>query len=283
MSAVIIASNSSYAKTVKLCEGFAPQNKMSIPVGAKNAGGIDEATFNKVIDDVSSFYAPIVKKAGGTLQVNRKWTDATVNASAERSGKTWIVNMYGGLARHPVVTADGFATVLCHELGHQIGGFPKLPGLFGSGWASNEGQSDYFATMKCFRRVMEKEDNAAAISSMSIPKEVSDACSLQHKTASEIALCKRGAMAGLVLARLLADLGGSGAVAFTTPDPKVVSKTNDAHPAAQCRLDTYYAGATCGISFNEDFAVDNAAGGACAEERGDKFAFRSRCWFKPNL
>ena len=70
----------------------------------------------------------------------------TVNANASQRGRTWIVNMYGGLARRPEITPDGFAMVLCHELGHHMGGFP-----FVSGWAANEGQSDLFATLSCGR------------------------------------------------------------------------------------------------------------------------------------
>lgn len=36
-------------------------------------------------------------------------------------------------------------------------------------------------------------------------------------------------------------------VSFTTPDTTQVSTTNIYHPAAQCRLDTYFAGALCTI------------------------------------
>lgn len=112
--------------------------------------------YNKVIDAVENFYKPIVAEKGGSLVVNRLWKNGKVNASATLSliGKKWIVNMYGGLARYQGVTADGFAMVMCHEVGHHLAGFPMNDPAPLTRWeSSNEGQSDYFASMKCFRSV----------------------------------------------------------------------------------------------------------------------------------
>jgi hypothetical protein len=274
-------SQSGQTKVETLCE-FAPKNDLYIPENKLLMTGIEEAAFNQVIDEVSKHYAPIVKKAGATLKVNRLWSDGTVNASAQRSGKTWIVNMYGGLARHEITTVDGFALVLCHELGHHLGGFPRKSSAFGNAWAANEGQSDYFATMKCFRRVYGKQDNMAVVRGMNVPEIVTQQCSQQHKSSLDIAMCQREAMAGKVLADLLGSLGGSGATAFDKPDASAVSATNHNHPKAQCRLDTYFAGSVCGKSFKEDFSMDAAGPGACAKENGDTFGVRPLCWYKPS-
>ena len=273
----------------ELCH-FMPKNDMYIPAGLEMYnGGIDEQTFNKVIDNISSFYAPIISARGGTIKVNRLWTDGTVNASAQRQGSTYVLNMYGGLARHSRTTEDGFALVMCHEPGHHLGGFPTTGGILGiNNWASNEGQSDYFATMKCFRRVYEKEDNAAVIAKMNVPETVKTKCSYSFKSAQEINLCIRGAMAGKVLADLLwslsngqKELAAKPMPGFDTPNVNVVSKTDNAHPEAQCRLDTYLAGAICQVPFTEDFGKKDPISGACAMEKGDRFGFRPLCWYKP--
>ena len=271
---------------------FLPKNNLRIPVGMEMAGGIDQATFNRVIDTISAVYAPIIKSKGGTLKVNRLWTDATVNASAERKGKTWVLNMYGGLARHSVTTEDGFALVFCHEMGHHLGGFPEI----GSGdgnpdWAANEGQADYFATMKCFRRVFEKADNASVVAKLNVPEFVKTKCANTFKSQEEINLCERESMGGNTLALLLWTLsnGGSSGLApdaskkpaFDTPDTSHVSSTNDNHPAAQCRLDTYFNGSICGISYTEDFGKSDPSTGACAQEKGDQYGYRPLCWYKP--
>ena len=80
-----------------------------------------------------------------------------MNAFAKQGASTWEVHMYGGLARHQAVTADGFALVVCHELGHHLGGAPQKVDWFGRlRWASNEGQADYWGTAKCFRKLLEE-------------------------------------------------------------------------------------------------------------------------------
>jgi hypothetical protein len=169
-----------------------------------------------------------------------------------------------------------------------MGGFPKYPGMFGGSWASNEGQSDYFATMKCFRRVIENDDNISIVSKMDVPVEVSRGCQLGFRSAKEIAICKRSAMTGRVLAVLLYHLGrGSNTSSpvvtpdFDTPATTQVTATNDKHPQAQCRLDTYFAGAICGVSKDIEFSDREGVKGACNQEKGDAFGFRPRCWYKP--
>lgn len=260
--------------------GFAPENNLRIPVGDKNANGMTEEKFLDAINRVSSIYAPIVKQKGGTLKMNNLWKDDTVNASAQRMGSTWQVNMYGGLARHPLVTVDGFQLVVCHELGHHIGGAPKKGG-FGSAWASNEGQSDYWGAMKCLRRVFENDDNAAVVAKMEIDAEATKRCEAIYKSEREIALCQRVAMAGKSLAMLLGDLGGDSRVAFNTPDTSKVSRTNDNHPAAQCRLDTYFSGGLCDKSINEDVDDRDAIKGVCIKKDGYTDGVRPLCWYKP--
>ena len=61
------------------------------------------------------------------LKIEKKWSSATVTAGTYRDirNKQWIINLYGGLARHPLITEDAYALVICHEIGHHIGGAPK--------------------------------------------------------------------------------------------------------------------------------------------------------------
>jgi hypothetical protein len=260
--------------------GFAPENNLKIEAGDKAANDMTEEKFLAAIGRVSSVYAPIVKEKGGELKMNNRWTDATVNASAQRFGKTWQVNMYGGLARHPLVTVDGFMMVVCHELGHHIGGAPKKGG-FGSVWASNEGQSDYFAGLKCMRRILENDDNIAVVSKMTVDAEASTRCESTYKSANEVALCKRISMAGKSLAMLLGELGGNSNVNFTTPDRSVVVRTNDNHPAAQCRLDTYFQGTLCDKAISDDVDDRDVIKGTCIKRDGYEFGPRPLCWYKP--
>lgn len=296
----------SKAHNQNVCDGIVPENDLRISEFSKSSNGINRAKFDQVISKVEAVYAPIVRQLGATLVVNRLWSESdiakdfdgtdmemkgqkmngsVVNAFALRNKdqSKYAVYMFGGLARHPAVSEDAFALVVCHEIGHHLGGFPRKvdPETFSTSWASNEGQSDYFATMKCFRRVMEDENNAAAIEWLDVPAKVKETCSVQHKSQDEINLCVRSGVAGLSLANLFASLSGVAKPKYETPDPKKVSTTFHNHPASQCRLDTYLAGAACGVSYQQDFSRSNAISGACAEEKGDVFAVRPRCWYKP--
>ena len=265
--------------------GFMPENNLKIPVGLKSMGGITEAQFNRVMDKMILLYSPVVAKTGRKFAIDRRWTDATVNAYAEQNTPgVDTIHMFGGLARHQETTEDAMALVACHELGHHLGGAPRKSNpLTGSLlWAANEGQADYWGTMKCLRHYFENDDNIAAIKNLKIPAEAVQSCQLVYKNANEVASCERTAMAGLALGRLLNSLSKvKSAVSFSTPDPAVVSKTFDDHPQAQCRLDTYYQASLCDHGFSEVVSMNDANTGVCSKGNGDSTGNRPLCWFKP--
>jgi hypothetical protein len=282
--ASIALSVPSIACTIDGQEGFVPENNLKISAFSKRVGGITEDQFNSVIDKYEALYSPIVKSFGGDLLIERKWTDATVNAYAQQLGTTWKVSMFGGLARHETITEDGFALVVCHELGHHIGGAPRKVSPWSSPWASNEGQSDYFATLKCLRRGWERDNNEEIVRAMNVPETLQKACSAQHIWNQDYYTCIRGGMAGLSVAKLFQALRNSTVEPkFDTPDAKVVTKTDDNHPATQCRLDTYFQGSLCGISFHEDVSSSSEVNGTCHGTMGHSKGLRPLCWFKPSV
>lgn len=277
----ILSCSSAWACDVDGQGGFAPKNDLYIGVDDKAVSDITEEMFSAIIDRVASFYSPIVKSKGGILTMMKNWNDGEVNASASRdfsNNKIWKVSMYGGLARHPLMTSDGFMMVVCHELGHHIGGAPHKGR---TSWVANEGQSDYFASTKCLRRVLEKEDNIDAVSKMTVEPVVTAKCQMAHKTANDIAICQRTAMAAKNLAQILSGLDERSTVSHKTPDMKVVSVTNDNHPEAQCRLDTYFQGALCDKSFTDDVNDNDPIPGTCIKRDGYTVGVRPLCWYKP--
>ncbi len=282
--ASIALSVPSIACTINGQEGFVPENNLKISAFSKRVGGITEDQFNSIIDKYETMYSPIVKSLGGDLLIERKWTDATVNAYAQQLGKTWKVSMFGGLARHETITEDGFALVVCHELGHHIGGAPRKVSPWSSPWASNEGQADYFATLKCLRRGWERDNNEEIVRAMDVPETLQKACSAQHLWNQDYYTCIRGGMAGLSVAKLFQALRNSTVEPkFDTPDTKVVTKTDDNHPATQCRLDTYFQGSLCEISFHEDVSSSSEVTGTCHGTTGQNIGLRPLCWFKPSV
>jgi len=261
-----------------VCTGFLPPNDLRIPIGIKEAKGITRAQFNEVLDRIEAVYGPDIAARGGTLKINRLWENPTVNASAERDGDVYILNMYGGLARHEAITQDGFALVACHETGHHIGGAPKIE----YHWASNEGQSDYFANLKCLRRIF-SDPGSAHFTRMAQPDPVAQqACAKIYKDAKEQAICLRAATAGLSVTALFRALHHEPKEPrFDTPDPAVVETMYDDHPATQCRLDTYFQGSLCAKPVAE--AVDDAdpAPGTCTRSQAFAVGLRPLCWYKP--
>jgi hypothetical protein len=266
--------------------GFVPENDLYIPKNLKNRfGGLSEEQFNMAIDRVESIYTQIVADAGGKLIIERNWEDGTVNAYAQQSGKNWKVSMFGGLARHHTITEDGMSLVVCHEIGHHVGGAPKKIGWWGEGssWASNEGQADYFATLKCLRKTFINDNNIEIVQKMNVPEIVKANCKkVTQNNSEDTAICIRTSMAGKSVSDLFSELGKLPETKFDTPDPRIVARTDDNHPKAQCRLDTYYQGSLCDISMNEDVSQKDEVTGTCHSSTGYSQGVRPLCWFKPS-
>lgn len=269
-----------------------PPNNLHLEDNPYEMANITEAEFNAIINDIVELYQPLARVHGATLKSNNGWNDSTVNASANQSGNTWFINMYGGLARRREVTADGFAMVVCHELGHHFGGFPFKASIFSSTWAANEGQSDYFATQACARKAWADEPTANRRFREEVDPIAKRKCDSAWDNESDQNLCYRTAMAGKSLGTLLAVLNNQGAPDFSRTDSNRVNRTNDNHPAAQCRLDTYLAGALCTKTFDDQIIPGkrlNDRNGREAEAEAYKYSCpasasattsRPNCWFR---
>lgn len=269
------------AQVKTLCEGFVPENSMYIPVGLYQTGGITEAQFNQVMDRMEQLFTADIERAGDKFQINRLWDDGTVNASAQRDGNTRVLNMYGGLARHKAIGIEGMALVACHELGHHNGGAPKVNSWYGGAWATNEGGADYYATGKCLRRYFAQDDNASIVATLDIDPTAKAACAAQYSNQQDQLICLRISEAGQQVANLFMDLSGDSAPAkYNTPDKTVVRRTNDAHPATQCRLDTYFQGSLCHVGESEAPSDTDYKAGSCYTPR-DTVGYRPLCWFAP--
>lgn len=268
---------------------FLPDNDLHLEDSLIKIATIDQTAFNDAIDEAEDYYGPLfASEFGATLQINRLWSNSTVNASASRSGSTWIVNMYGGLARRSEVTKDGFALVICHELGHHVGGYP----FYSGNWAASEGQSDYFATLSCARELWRDDTSINASYRNTVNAYAKELCDSVWSSEADQNLCYRTMMGGKSLADLLSALGGTSSD-FEDPDTSVVSSTQTSHPAGQCRLDTYMAGALCDDSWDATVIPGNQGSNSTSSEQqsvqytcsltedyaGYTEGTRPTCWF----
>lgn len=266
----------SFSALADNCE-FLPKNNLKIPITIKNQG-ISEEEYHTVINKVLTVYGPTAARSGNSIQVNRLWESERVNAGTLKEDNNWVINLYGGFARHRETTADGYALVICHEIGHHIGGAPKK---VSPSWSSNEGQADYFATLKCLRNVFEKDDNIEIVKDKNPPEIIKEECSKSFTSEEEVALCIRSSLAGIAISKVSADVRQEVPTDITITDPNVVTETFEDHPLPQCRLDTYFSGAICEVSSRRLLSRIKPEKGTCHIKNGHERGRRPLCWFLP--
>jgi hypothetical protein len=144
---------------------------------------------------------------------------------------------------------DVLSVILCHEVGHFLGGAPKqLRGNSGlRSWSSAEGEADYFAGAKCVSHVLGEPPGG-------------DPRSRAHA-------------ASLAATLLYSDVTGFTKPSLDSHDGSVAPETIlNGYPAIQCRLDTIVDGLACPIPDTEPLDDEDPSISACG---------RPACWFRP--
>lgn len=250
---------------------FFKKNKM------KKINNMTHEKFDAITDSVIKIYSPVVLEKGRHLIIEKLWDEDEKIARTSQKNDNWIITLSGGMARQESLTDDAFLLIICHELGHHMGGAPIK--TEGSSWSSVEGQADYFATMKCMRRILENDDNQKIVSNISIDPDVKEKCQTVYKSADDIALCTRISIAALSSANSVS-IGEP--LAFDTPAKYKASITfNDHSLSAQCRLDTFYSGILCDKSYDQETDMNNPLVGVCTLKDGHKLGLRPLCWYLP--
>ena len=132
------------------------------------------------------------------------------------------------------------------------------------------------------KKVFENDDNIQIIASMTIPSTITSNCNELFDHVNESALCQRVAMAGNSLGNFFNVASqGSTVVHVDTPDTRIVNRTDDNHPKAQCRLDTYFQASLCDISHETNVSDADATVGVCTRKAGYTKGVRPLCWYKP--
>ena len=162
-----------------------------------------------ILEDVAVKFEDIIERNLGDheLVVLFESHDPKVNAELTKSGNVLSIRVWGGMLNHRLMNSDTLLLLLCHEIGHYLGGPPtKSRG----GWSSTEGQADYYSAYKCARDVGFEEvvfyDSA------------------------------------LALTRIYGSVTMSSGPDLDRCDTNVVNRTIFGYPTVQCRLDTLIAG-----------------------------------------
>ena len=240
---------------------------------------LSKKDFNKLIDSVKKVYTPIFKKIKMNFKIEHIWEDKQVTAFAGVRGEDRYILLYGGYARHKLMSKDAFLSVICHEVGHHLGGFPKKTG---NTWSSSEGQADYFSTLKCMKEVLKRDsDNKEVALALALPPEIKKQCKFQYPEENDYHICLRSAKAaeehGILLAKLANE--DDSQISLMNPSKEVKRVTNLKHPTPQCRVDTKYQGALCNVSTIIPLDDKDETKGTCHFNSFNIMGNRPACWF----
>ena len=242
-------------KTLSVLAYLSASLILSLNLPSANAAiSADQA--EQIISDFGYAYKTNLARAGQKLLVRKEWTNNAFDMSIKHpTANTLVLNVTNGVISNKRMTEDTFRLLVCHELGHFFGGAPKLKS---SDWAANEGQSDYYATSKCMKRMISHNEY----------------------------LIERVKKSALLFGQIMAESNHEDVskISFDNKDKREVLATDMTHPSAQCRVDTLMAGLNCPISANVEFSSTNADVGACLESSIDArmaAGARPRCWYRP--
>ncbi|MBL6991736.1 MAG: hypothetical protein ISR65_18285 [Bacteriovoracaceae bacterium] len=211
--------------------------------------GLSEIEYEQIISSIEKLYLPIAMRQNIRLKFIRNWDDPRENAESgfeeDATGKIFTMQFSGGLAKHKLMSKEAYTMVVCHELGHHLGGEPTFP--YGG---AVEGQADYFASYDCLRRVLINNGELFRDDlELDLPVLTKFFCNKAFSDKLNIKLCQLISYYGDKITEFSTKKKGLPVPRFETPSMKVATKYyevgEDPHPPYQCRLDTYFAAALC--------------------------------------
>lgn len=116
---------------------------------------------------ILGLYNKEISNLGRPVILDAKWESPYMGAGAVKRSDRYEIMVLGGTVRIEGFSKEAYATIICHELGHIIGGAPYQD-FVGTQWSSREGQADFFAASDCLPRYYKslgysEEESHAAI------------------------------------------------------------------------------------------------------------------------
>ena len=230
---------------ISLSSSFANEKRrdyFELPPGDPEAKGLSESQYYKVLGTFMVEYYQLVKtKTGKDLIINFDWQNKFFGAFAKDEGTKYSISLWGGMSRAEGMTEELAYFILCHELGHILGGNPKQT-IPGSDWASSEGQSDFFAAKRCIPYLLKK----IPMKKRHASKRTDEICKgdTQCETIASIGkefinFAQRWSFQNYTEVKL-------GEIPAEVPK----SLLRNVYPSDQCRVETVIQGATCLVNAN---------------------------------
>lgn len=273
--------------------GCGPQ--ASVQSSTKSIEGIDASVFADLLSEIEDVFKPLAAANGAVLEVAGQWDDDTIGVASTQFGfdGKWVTIVTGGIARRNELSRDSFELIMLHEMGHHFGGYPfYAASVHATG--TNEGAADYYSTLIGSKLLWGHQAAENALAREVVPVDIQARCDAVYDDYDGQNLCYRTIIASEALSHFsfIIHPGGQ-APSIDAFDKDVVASTFDDHPNAQCRLDTYVAGALCRSTFDaqvipgrnnpagrNSLSSELAAGAAsCMRDSVEVVGARPGCWF----
>ncbi|MCB0351662.1 MAG: hypothetical protein KDD38_10795 [Bdellovibrionales bacterium] len=237
---------------------------LNLSHGALDDSQVNEVLLSSILEfnaEISQLPAPFLYRynpamiGGGFGASSAELTiEVTTDQSTYKRSPYYLLSLTGRFAKHERMTEDALAMLICHEIGHAIGGSPTLKRTHVDFNLpiSVEGQADYFAARDCFNRVAKR---ILVQEEMNYPDSIRAVCEANADPGGHsIDECIRIIGAGYQLQSVVVSIRNSfsNGAGELFPDPikkastslvDITKETFEGHPEAQCRMDTYVAGA----------------------------------------
>lgn len=249
-------------------------------IGQIANASVDKADYLKITNALSSLYSQKIADQGGRLKFVLSETDGVPNAyAAKRSEGNWEITVISSFLSLSHQTPPTLGIILCHEIGHFLGGKPYVVGKQMTAavraWApkkmSVEGQADYFATSECIKSLEKKLPDLFVNNKGLLNLPSAQECQRSYTNEKEIKVCNEILTASyqtiLVYQQILDQLQIPSTF-FAKLENSSSERTLDyvgEYPELDCRYETFIKGTLCS-SLNVNECDDS------------KWA-RPACWF----
>lgn len=123
----------------------------------QNYSGIQEYNVQIVAALLDQEFSLTLNNRFRTWTEKFNWKEPTLGAGSQFDGDDFVVLLYGGMVRARFMNFGVLSAILCHEIGHKMGG-PPYQIFFENepDWSSAEGQADTFAAQVCLPRLFDR-------------------------------------------------------------------------------------------------------------------------------
>lgn len=213
----------------------------------ENFSGLQESDVLFLFRLLEKEYGNSIGNRTLSISADFNWLQPYMGAGSKMLDGEFSVMIWGGMVRAPFMNVGVLSSILCHEIGHRLGGPPHQIFDGKEDWSSAEGQSDHFAATQCLPKLYRILKNTSQ-SYLQQEKEDMSTKICKKVPLSERAQCEWVATAGIDMIQFLQvyynfDLPIPNPE--NSPTEKVRETLHTQYPSPQCRMEIFKVGAAC--------------------------------------